>query len=188
MSDQSLSDRTPFVAGAGAGLVAYLLGYLVTYVAQRGSVEERLRGFNFVVELLGGEGISVWQAVGWLFYNAHLVTTRFEGGIGGPRSENFVGGDGGATVLLYLLPVVLLLTAGALLARYEGVEEAADGALAGAAVVAGYFPLAVIGRFLFAYDGSVAPDLVTAILLAGLVYPLALGALGGAAAATFGGD
>jgi len=188
MTDESLPDRLPLAAGAGAGVVAYLLGYLVTYVTQSGSVEERLQGYNFIVELLGGEGITVWQAVGWLFYNAHLVSTRFEGGFGGPRSENFIGGDGGATVLLYLVPVVLLLVAGALLARYDGVEEPADGAIAGAAVAAGYFPLALVGRFLFSYDGSVAPDIVTAILLAGLVYPLVLGAVGGVAGAAFGGD
>lgn len=189
MSDESFLDRLPLAAGAGAGVAAYLLGYLVTYVSQSGSVEERLQGYNFIVQLFGGESITVWQAVGWLFYNAHLVSTRFEGGLGGPRSENFIASaDGGATVLLYLVPVVLLVGAGALLARYEGVEEAGDGAVAGVAVAAGYFPLALVGAFLFSYEGSVAPDLVTALLLAGLLYPLALGAVGGAAGAAFGGD
>lgn len=188
MRNKSLLDRVPLAAGAGAGAAAYLLGYLVTYLSQSGSVEERLQGYNFIIELLGGEGITVWQAVGWLFYNAHLVSTRFEGGIGGPRSENFIGGDGGVTVLLYLVPVVLLVAAGALLARYDGVDDTADGAVAGAAVVAGYFPFALVGAFLFSYEGSVAPDIVTAILLAGLLYPLALGAVGGAVGAAFGGD
>jgi len=42
----------------------------------------------------------------------------------------------------------------------------------------------VIGAFLFRYtvgDGSVAPDLITAVLLAGAVYPAVFGAIGGAA-------
>jgi len=43
----------------------------------------------------------------------------------------------------------------------------------------------VIGALLFRYsvgDGSVAPDLVTAVLLAGAVYPALFGAVGGAGA------
>ena len=44
----------------------------------------------------------------------------------------------------------------------------------------GDLPLALLGHFLFAYDGSIAPDLVTALLLAGLAYPLVFGAVGGA--------
>ncbi|WP_458185794.1 hypothetical protein [Haladaptatus sp. NG-WS-4] len=43
--------------GAAVGVTAYLLGYLLVYVTQRGSVEEQLRGFNFVTELFGGEPI-----------------------------------------------------------------------------------------------------------------------------------
>lgn len=182
MTDDSLTDRLPLAQGAGAGVAAYLLGYLLTYVWQSGSVEERLASFNFIADLFGGDPIAVWQAVGWLFYNAHFVRTRATGGLGGPRSQNFIAGsDGGAVVLLYLVPVVLLLAAGLAVARLGGAADIADGAVGGATVVLGYLPLAVVGRFLFNYDGSVAPDLVTAVLLAGLVYPLVFGALGGVA-------
>ena len=182
MSDTSLVDRLPLAQGAGAGAAAYLLGYLVTYLTTSGSMEERLSGFNFIAELFGGETVAVWQGVGWLFYNAHLVETRTTGGLGGPRSVNFIAeSDGGGTVLLYLVPVVLLIAAGLLVARWDGAEETADAATAGVTVVAGYLPLAIVGRFLFQYDGSVAPDIVTAILLAGAVYPLVFGAVGGAA-------
>lgn len=187
MTDRSLSDRVPLVAGAAAGAAAYLLGYLITYVWQSGSVEERLQGFNFLADLFGSDPIPVWQGVGWLFYNAHFVRTRFEGGLGGPRSENFIAAaEGGSLALLYLVPVVLLVGAGLALAVVEKVEEPADGALAGSSVVLGYLPLAVGGAFLFSYDGSIAPDMVTAVLLAGIVYPLALGAVGGAVAAVAG--
>lgn len=197
MSTNSLSERVPYAAGAGAGVGAYLLGYLVHYVALSGSVEERLSGFNFVASVFGGDPINTWQAVGWLFYNAHFVRTRVEGGIGGPQSENFIAAsDEAASVLLYLIPIALLLAAGFLLARYAGgdesaggdVAEPADGATAGAAVVLGYFPLAVIGAFLFSYEGSIAPDIVTAVLLAGIVYPLVFGAIGGAVGAVVGAD
>jgi hypothetical protein len=189
MNDDSLTDRLPLVEGAVAGVSAYVFGYLVTYLATSGSMEERLSGFNFIAELFGGEPISVWQGVGWLFYNAHFVRTRATGGLGGPRSQNFIAAsDGGAIVLLYLVPVVLLVGVGFVVARLAGADEAADAAAAGAAVTLGYFPLALIGRFLFSYDGSVAPDLVTALLLAGLVYPLIFGAVGGAAWSVFSED
>lgn len=45
----------------------------------------------------------------------------------------------------------------------------------------GYLVPSVVGVFLFA-TGNVAPDAVTGILLAGVVYPLAFGAAGGVAA------
>jgi len=180
MSTNSVADRVPFGAGAGAGVGAYLLGYLVTYVWTSGSVEERLEGYNFMTELFGGEPIAVWQGVGWLFYNAHFVDTRIEG-FGGTQSQNFIAGsDGGSIVLLYLVPALLLLIGGLAVARVAAAQDVTEGATAGVAVAVGYLPLAVVGRFLFSYEGSAAPDIVTAILLAGLVYPLALGAAGGA--------
>ncbi|SFP13775.1 MULTISPECIES: transporter [Halolamina] len=180
MSTNSITDRLPLGAGAGAGVAAYLLGYLLTYVWQSGSVEERLEGYNLVTELFGGEPIAVWQGVGWLFYNAHFVDTRIDA-LGGTQSQNFIAGsDGGSLALLYLVPVVLLLAAGLLTARVADADEPVDGATAGVAIAVGYFPLALLGRFLFAYQGSAAPDLITAALLAGFVYPLVFGAVGGA--------
>lgn len=181
MTDKTLIERLPLARGAVAGVAAYLGGYLLTYLATSSTMEERLSGFNFIVNVFGGEPIAVWQGVGWLFYNAHFVSTRVTG-FGGSRSVNFIAeSDGGAAVLLYLVPVAMLAAAGLLVARQDDATERSDAAEAGAAVAAGYFPLAVIGRFLFQYDGSVAPDLVTAVLLAGVVYPLAIGAAGGAA-------
>ncbi|QKY19401.1 transporter [Halolamina sp. CBA1230] len=186
MSTNSVADRLPFGAGAGAGIGAYLLGYLITYVWQSGSVAERLQGYNLITELLGGEPIAVWQGVGWLFYNAHFVSVRIDA-FGGTQSQNFIAGsDGGSLALLYAIPIVLLLAAGLLTARVADAAEPAEGAIAGAAIAIGYAPLAVIGRFLFSYEGAAAPDLVTAILLAGLVYPLVLGAIGGTAGSLVG--
>lgn len=181
MSETSLLDKLPIATGAGVGAGAYLLGYLLIYLATSGSMEERLTGFNFLAELFGGQTVAVWQGVGWLFYNAHFVATRSTGGLGGTRSINFIAeSDEPGAVLLYLVPIVLLVVAGLLVARWDGAQETADAATAGVTVVFGYLPLAILGRFLFQYDGSVAPDIVTAVLLAGAVYPLVFGALGGA--------
>jgi hypothetical protein len=93
--------------------------------------------------------------------------------------------DGGTLTLLYVVPPVLLVVAGLAASRIAGATEPADGAKAGAFVIAGYLPLAVVGAFLFRHSvggGTVAPALVTAVLLAGAVYPAALGAVGGAGA------
>ncbi len=171
------------VAGAAAGAAAYVFGYLLTYVTQQNQVEERLAGFNFFADLFGGDPIPAWQGVGWLFYNAHFVDTEIPSVIGGARSLNLIAeADGGSLALLYVVPPLLLLAAGLAVGQLSGASEPTDGAQAGVLVVVGYLPLAVVGAFLFRYavgDGSVTPDLITAVLLAGVVYPAVFGALGG---------
>ena len=174
--------------GAVAGAAAYLLGYLTVYVTQSGRIEEGLSGLNFLAELFGGDPISAWQVSGWLFYNAHFVETVSPAVFGGTSSRNLLMQAEGAGYLLFV-PPVLLLVAGLAAGRVAGAETPLDGARSGALVAAGYLPLAVVGAFLFRYavgDGSVAPDLVTAVLLAGAVYPAAFGALGGAGSSLVG--
>ncbi|ELZ42920.1 transporter permease [Halorubrum saccharovorum DSM 1137] len=169
--------------GAAGGAVAYVLGYLVVYVTQGDRIEEGLSGINFFADLFGGDPISTWQAAGWMFYNAHFVDVNAPSLIGGAQSANLLS-QGEAGSFLFLVPPLLLVVAGVVAGRTAGVTEAVDGAQAGAFVLAGYLPLAVIGAFLFRYsvgDGTVAPDLVTAVLLAGAVYPAVFGAIGGAA-------
>lgn len=180
MSVPEQSNRTRGIAGGAAtGAVAYVLGYLVVYVTQGDRIEESLSGINFFADLFGGDPIPTWQAAGWLFYNAHFVDTMFQ--IGGAQSRNLLTeADGGS--LLFVLPPLLLLVAGVVAGRAAGASDPTDGAQAGAFVLAGYLPLAVIGAFLFRYSGGeIAPDIVTAVLLAGAVYPAVFGAIGGAA-------
>lgn len=176
-------DGRTALTGAASGAGAYVLGYLLVYLTQRGSVEERLSAFNVVTDLLGGDPIPPWQAVGWLYYNAHFVATRLPG-IGGPTTRNFIANaDDGALTLLYLVPPLLLLGAGYAVATLSDADAPDVGGVAGALAVAGYLPLAVLGIVLFSYgtgDGSIAPDAITAVLLAGVVYPVVFGALGGA--------
>lgn len=180
MSVPDRSNRTQgIVGGAAAGAVAYVLGYLVVYVTQGDRIEETLSTFNFLADLFGGDPIPTWQAAGWAFYNSHFVDTVFT--ISGVESRNLLmEADGGS--LLFVLPPLLLLVAGVAVARADGASTPAEGARAGVFVAAGYLPLAVIGGFLFRYaGGEIAPDIVTAVLLAGAVYPVVFGAAGGAA-------
>lgn len=168
--------------GAIAGVAAYVLGYLVTYVLHRSNIEEDISVFNTIVSLFGGDPIPAWQGVGWLFYNAHLVDTM----IGSDQTRNIIANTDGATfTLLYAVPIVLLFASGAAIAIFGEPSSPLDGAITGMQTVLGYFPLAVIGVFVFAYtvaDTTVQPDLITGVLLAGIVYPLLFGGLGGAVA------
>ncbi len=171
-------------AGGVTGVAAYLIGYLAVYVTQRARIEERLEGFNFVTDLFGGDPIPAWQAVGWVFYNAHGVATEVPQPFGGVRVENFVSSaDGGSLAMLFVVPPILLIAGGIALAALGDANTPGDGAAAGALVAVGYFPLAVAGTFVFRYavgEGTVAPDPVTAVLLAGIVFPVVFGAVGGA--------
>ena len=183
-SDSGL-DLATAVRGAAAGAVAYLLGYLLTYAWQAPAVDESLQGINFVADLLGGATVPTWKGVGWLFYNAHVVSTRVPTMGGGARMVNFVSqSEEGALVLLYALAPVLLVLAGVAAARYGSADRPGTAAAAGATVVVGYLPLAIVGALLvghtFGGDVRIAPDLITAVAVAGIVYPAFFGAVGGA--------
>jgi hypothetical protein len=161
----------------GAG--AYLLCYLLVYLTQRGSVEEHLSVVNAVADLFGGDPIPAWQAVGWLFYNAHLVGTRVPD-FGGTSTRSFIANaDDGSLALLYSIPPLFLVAAGY---ATVALDDADPEGLLGALAVAGYLPLAVSGILLFEFevgDGVIAPEATGAVLLAGIVYPVVFGAVGG---------
>lgn len=177
-----LGDR-PLVPAAAAGVAAWVLGYLFTYVLVGSDVRDS--GLNRFVEAVEGEP-ATYELVGWIFYNAHLVDVVYEGLGGMFMPANVVRGSDDFTPLLFALPPLLLLGAGLAVGRYRGAVEADDGGITGATVVLGYLPLAVFGSFLFevsAAGTSGRPDLLGALVLAGVVYPVFFGAAGGVLAA-----
>lgn len=174
MAGSTLTDRLPLGIGAAAGVGAWLLTYLFTYL---------LTASEFQNSIIGQlSDIPTWKSVGWVFFNAHFVSTVVDVPIVG-GTTNFIGSESAFTPLLYVLPVLLLLIAGVAVGRAADVAEmdGANAALSGATVVLGYGVLSILGVFLFATD-NVSPDLVPGILLAGVLYPIVLGA-GGAVAA-----
>jgi hypothetical protein len=72
-------------------------------------------------------------------------------------------------------------------AQFVGIEGGGDATadeatVDGAAIVAGYLPLAFLGALLFEISQagtSFSPDIFAAVLLAGIVFPAFLGAIGG---------
>lgn len=184
VADTQILPRATLVRGALAGVGAWLLGYLVVYVSKADAVSESLRGVGFVSQLLGGEAIPAWKGVSWLFLNAHFVSTKFPTIAGGTRTMNFVTGEGGSTLLLVLAP--LLLVAAGLLTAYGRGESLSERVKAGATISLGYLPLSAVVALVTTHaigdtEAAIAADPVTAVLLAGIIYPVVFGALGGAA-------
>lgn len=182
----SRPDAGTLIRGAVAGMAAFVVGYVVTYAWRAPSVSDSLRGLNFLAQLLGVDTIPTWKGVGWLFFGAHGVATRFPLPGGGTELVNMVeqSGDGTVAVLYVLVPLLLVL-AGAATARLADAIDSAEAAVAGATVAVGYVVMAALGTFLFAHaigdtGASIAPDPVTGLLLAGVVYPAVFGGIGGA--------
>lgn len=186
MSTRSESDAAVTLARGGlVGLAAWLLGYLVTFLLHAGSIRDAFA--TDVVEFLAGDPVT-WKLVGWLYFNAHFVATSIPG-LFGDSTTNFLSGAEDVTLLvLYVVPPLVLLVAGAAVAR--GVSDPTEGAKTGAALALGYFVASAVGAFLVRIsvaDAVAGPSLVTAILLAGVLYPLVFGAIGGVVPAALSG-
>ena len=187
MSTRSAPDMAPILARGGlVGVAAWLLGYLVTYLLHSGSVRDAL-GTN-ILEFLAGDPIT-WKLVGWLYFNAHFVDASVPGLFGSSTVNLLSDAEEAALLVLYVLPPLALLAAGAFVAR--GTTDTAGAAKEGAAVALGYLLVSLVAAFavrITVADAVAGPVLVTAVLLGGLVYPLVFGAVGGAATAVVTGE
>jgi hypothetical protein len=89
----------------------------------------------------------------------------------------------GPVLLVYLIPPLLVTCAGYLTVQYANTPDVNGERNSGASIVAGCFPLFLVGSFLFRASAAnapvtAAPDVIYAIFL-GLAYPILCGALGG---------
>jgi hypothetical protein len=189
-----LLGETPWVTAVLVGLAAFAVGLLVTFGL--GLVEDSLND-EYDIDELGDEADSpgVARLAGWLFYNAQFVdidtdgeTALETGSVDLLAEADERGGLVVPVPVWRLIPVVVLVVAGAAFAAWTLPEGATGtrGAKRGATVVTGYALAAALGAVLFAgtLEGArAAPALPDAVLLAGLAYPLTLGALGGYLAA-----
>lgn len=176
------SDRSlPVLEGALGGAGAFFVGYLLTYLWKAQEYRDSFAQIQPLVELFGGETPAPWKIIGWLYYSAHFVESRVAVGPVTAYADLIGQGEGNLEVL-YLVPPLLLLVAGYLVARQtDQTERLTDGVQAGALVTIGYFVLVLAGVFAFQVSGS-GPELVPSLLLAGIVYPLVFGTIGGAIA------
>ena len=179
-STGGLLDRIPIGRAAGLGAAAYVAVYAVTYL-----FVELQEDTDF-----GSTDVSQMDVAGWFFYSAHFVDIKLTQN-DQTSTENIISEAADLTVpepIWYIVPVVILVAIGLVAAM--GLDErsasAQDAALSGAAVVAGYLPLAVVGTFLFKYETeqsflgqtistSITPDTAMAVGLAGVAYPVVPG-------------
>jgi hypothetical protein len=172
--------ETPYLLGLASGVAAWLLGYLVVYLASSGRIRNSI-GSQLLNELAGGD--ATWKLVGWLFFNAHFVDVVLDAPVLGVSTLDLIAQYGGSATYLYAVPPALLLAGGLLIGYDAGTEGIGDATVTGFLLVPGYLLLSVAGALLFTVgsgDATAAPDLVAAILLAGLVYPALFGAVGSA--------
>lgn len=192
--------------GAAAGAVAFVAGLLttillaspssgddlidITYSAQGQSQSDTLAWQD------GSEFPEAWKVAGWVYHEAHFATTDVSFSMSGGISDQVDVSTSFAmepSLLVHALPIVALGIAGYYVASQHRVDELAEAASHGAHVVAGYLPLAVLSVFVLTWEDtgssqgmqgsmSVQPELLTAALLTGLLFPIVLGAIGGAAA------
>lgn len=169
------------VSGFLAGIGAWIAGYVVMYLAIASEVRES--PLHQMIEFLQGEP-ATYETVGWVFYNAHFVPTIFRNvPLAGTRTVTYIGDGNEFSPLLYLIPIVALVATGIVIAWYHQAESPTDGAVAGLSVAPAYFLLSVIGVFVFTVtvgEAQGSPELLPAIALAGVAYPIVLGATGGA--------
>lgn len=187
----TVRDTVPLVPGALAGAVAFLAGYVLTFLVKSGDVGELDLG---PIDQFLGSGLTPpgdWQVIGWLFYQTHSVGTSVTVRAGAGSQSTTVSGS--VETWMLFVPIALLVGAGFLLARYVDAADPASGATAGAGVTVGYAPLvvvlAIVANWGVSGDAlgqtvslSVGPALMPAVLIAGLLYPILFGAAGGALA------
>jgi hypothetical protein len=183
-----VSDQSPFLqyflprVGLVAGVVGALTGYLTVLV---------------LVVTVDNDYVSqqLFSEVGQLFYSAMFVEMhRLRPG--GPDSAASVAGYDGTynaltdpglsgiftlpPVVYHAIPVVVFVLAGLALAWLAGARMPRAGAVVGVSIIPGTLLVAILGTVLFASPIG-RPAFFQTIFIGGLLYPGALGALGGVA-------
>lgn len=174
------------VGSAALGGLVFVLGYVLTYLLKSGRISSTQPS---------GAGPSTEQYVAWLFYEmhnvGHVVTQRLNGR---SQSQSFDPSTWGLWEgWLLAVPPLLLLVAGGTVAYVWSDGDPKRGVVYGAALTMGYFPLGGLVAVLSQYqesgggfggsDVTAGPKLAEAAVLAGVVYPVVFGIVGGLAVA-----
>jgi len=174
-----------------AGVAAYVVNFLVFLVLLVVEFPDRGESSYY----------GVTEFAGWFLYNAHQVeiaeTTSGTGEVTSQTSNLLVEAYSSTTTtvpdfLYYLVPMLVLYLAGlAVVRRATPVPERwQDGATVGIPLAVGYAAATLLGAIsIFSvevtsnYGGgslSIQPELLPALLLMGIVYPVVIGGIAGA--------
>lgn len=168
---QSFGTETA-IYGVITGILVYVTGFLLTYMAAASAISQTVQGYT-PLSNAGAAAAPTWKAVGWVFYDAHFVGTQLPTLSG---SVDLVGIS--ELQYLYLLPPVLLVAAGGIVATLMETDRVLAGVKTGMAIAIGYLLFAIVGAILVSFAG-IQPSLLFAVIVAGIVYPLLFGAIGG---------
>lgn len=184
MATMTPSRRSTVIRGTAIGALAYLIGYLFTWILA-GTKTSKL----FVTGPFGS-AVADWKALLWVFYDSHFVGTQTPT-VTGLDGATF-GGDLVDTVsvlgveYLYVVPPLVLVIAGVAIAWTRETETPSEGLVAGLSIVIGYVVIVVLGM-LIGQQSGVGPSPLRALMIAGVVYPIGFGGIGGAIAGFVGG-
>lgn len=198
--------KNGLVEGVVAGAVAFVVGYALLFLLKG---EDMMNNFEENLALgAQSQGVSIselqsaglelpetWRVTGLAYHGVHKVELSMQVTIPGAtefslRSPGqFYGGT-----LSAMIPVVVLLVAGAVVATYGNVGTLGKGAKEGAKIAFGYSLLVGATTIVFTWKTTVSgpggtvtfelgPELVESFILAGIFYPVGIGAIGGVAGA-----
>ncbi|MFB6360062.1 MAG: hypothetical protein ABEH59_01940 [Halobacteriales archaeon] len=203
-----LAERYTLVRSFVLGALAYLSGYLITFVwlgnrftsiadhvsadlthiGPEGTTIATESSLSYFIEQLGGISSTVWA--GWLFSNAHFVPLELETSFR-VTTESIpnilLAAEQSSLLILFLIPPIALLIAGWLSGRASRPSIGAmlpAGASQGLLTITGYLPLTLAGVFLFSVSRSmdgfgIGPDLLLGVVMMGILYPVIFGGIGG---------
>ena len=190
-TNKKLYNRIPWKQAIAIGLVAFLIGFVL--VAGLSEVEGALQDDDPVddeVELEEEPGYVTNQA--WVFFSAHFIDIEASATTGfGDIEESYdilSELEELPALIFYLAPVLALIGAGFALVNRNAqlVQSELDGAVFGGAVAAGYLPAVVFSTLVFDHQTELDDfyvtyevPLVEAALIAGLLFPVVFGAIGG---------
>ncbi|MFB6271151.1 MAG: hypothetical protein ABEH83_14500 [Halobacterium sp.] len=163
----------PVLSGLLNGVLTYVTGFVASVALYS------LVGTNALVRV-AYSGLSAGAEFGFVFYGAHLVPVT-----DGTESLNFALDVASSGELFVLVVAVLLASSGYSMGAKDSLPDATTSTLAGASIALGYLPLAVAGGLYFTGttgETTLSLSLARVVLLAGVLFPVGFGALGGYAA------
>ncbi|WP_049907231.1 hypothetical protein [Halovivax asiaticus] len=186
---ESVFDDVPWQHALVVGIGAFVLGFILLsgLVMAEGVLDDSVTDETDEVDSQGDEP-GLLTVLGWLYFGTHFVDLGVDSVFGSISFDMFGALMEEAVlpeILWRLVPVVVLIGAGYLLAArvLPATASPEDGAKIGATLTIGYLLTAAIGAQVFEFTGdegtSASVEFTEALLLAGLLYPILLGAFGG---------
>jgi hypothetical protein len=184
---QRNADSPPVKEGVLAGALAYVAGFFATFILLQ--VDSDLK--DSLTSGFQNTDVSAIDATSWVYASAHFIvdmkTEVSGGGQSQSQSQSLFSNVQQMSLpepVYYAVPIIVLAGAGYLVVQQTDVSSSEQAIQGGAALAAGYLPLALISAFVFRVSQSsfgtsltFGPDLVM-VGVTGLLFPVIFGAAG----------